>query len=129
MNVRYLMGALHSFSIKNILGLRVIFMSRYESNINLIWVNVNGKTHRHIRDSKNLRLSENWKINFESCIFPKHWNTGLVSSGASVTSRGEGASLALVGDLSSVAVTIKMPYAVDVLHQPASHPNFSYWVG
>ena len=56
-------------------------------------------------------------------------NTGLVSSGASLTAWGEGASLALVGDPSSDGVTIKMPYGVDVLHQPAWHPIFSYWVG
>ena len=37
-------------------------------------------------------------------------NTGLVSSGASLTSWGEGASLALVGNPSSDGVTIKMPY-------------------
>ena len=37
-------------------------------------------------------------------------NTGLVSSGASLTSRGEGASLALAGNPSSGGVTIKMPY-------------------
>ena len=43
-------------------------------------------------------------------------NTGLVSSGASLTSWGEGASLALVGHPSSDGVTIKMPYGVDVLH-------------
>ena len=42
---------------------------------------------------------------------------------------GEGASLALVGHPSSDGVTIKMPYGVDVLHRPASHPIFSYWVG
>ena len=42
---------------------------------------------------------------------------------------GEGASLALVGHPSSDGVTIKMPYGVDVLHQPASHPIFSYRVG
>ena len=30
---------------------------------------------------------------------------------------------------SSDGVTIKMPYGVDVLHQTASHPIFSYWVG
>ena len=41
---------------------------------------------------------------------PRHWNTGLVSSEASLTSWGEGASLALVGDPSSDGVTIKMPY-------------------
>ena len=57
------------------------------------------------------------------------WNTGLVSSGASLTSRGEGASLALVGHPCSDGVTIKIPYGVDVLHRPASHPTFSYWVG
>ena len=57
------------------------------------------------------------------------WNTGLVSSGASLTSWGEGASLALVGHPSSDGATIKMPYRVDVLHRPASHPIFSYWVG
>ena len=54
----------------------------------------------------------------------RHWNTGLVSSGASLTSWGEGASLALVGDHSSAGVKIKMPYGVDVLHQPALHPIF-----
>ena len=42
---------------------------------------------------------------------------------------GEGASLALVGHHSSDGVTIKMPYGVDVLHQLALHPIFSYWVG
>ena len=56
-------------------------------------------------------------------------NTGLVSSGASLTSQGEAASLALVGNPSTVGVTIKMPYGIDVLHRPASHPIFSYWVG
>ena len=42
---------------------------------------------------------------------------------------GEGVSVALVGHPSSDDVTIKMPYGVDVLHRPASHPIFSYWVG
>ena len=62
-------------------------------------------------------------------MLPRFWNTGLVSSRASLTSRGEGASLALVGLLSSDGVTIKMPYGVDALHRPALHPIFSYWVG
>ena len=62
-------------------------------------------------------------------LYPRHWNTGLVSSGASLTSWREGASLALVGSPSSVGVTIKMPYGVDVSHWPALHPIFSYWVG
>ena len=60
---------------------------------------------------------------------PRVWNTGLVSSGAILTSWGEGASLALVGHPSSDGITIKMPYGVDVLHRPTSHPIFSYWVG
>ena len=42
---------------------------------------------------------------------------------------GEGASLALVGHPSSDGVMIKMPYGVDVLHRPALHPIFSYWIG
>ena len=51
-----------------------------------------------------------------------------MSRGASLTSWGEGASLALVGDPSGDGVTIKMPYEVDVLHRPALHPIFSYWL-
>ena len=51
------------------------------------------------------------------------------SNGASLTSWGEGVSLALVGHPSSDGITIKMPYGVDVLHRPALHPIFSYWVG
>ena len=51
----------------------------------------------------------------------------LVFSGTSLTSWGEGASLALVGHPSSDGVKIKIPYGVDVLlHRPASHPIFSY---
>ena len=46
----------------------------------------------------------------------RHRNTGLMSSGASLTSWGEGASLAFVGDPSSDFVMIKMPYGADVLH-------------
>ena len=51
-----------------------------------------------------------------------------MSSRDSLTSWGEDASLALVGNLSSDGITIKMPYGVDVLHQPASHPIYSYWL-
>ena len=52
----------------------------------------------------------------------RHWNTGLVSSRVSLTSRGEGVSLGLVGHPSSDGITIKMPYRVDVLlhHQPGT---------
>ena len=57
-------------------------------------------------------------------------NSGLVSSGVNLISWGEVASLALVNHFSSDGVTIKIPYGVYVLlHWPASHPVFSYWVG
>ena len=68
-------------------------------------------------------------VNDNLLASPRLWNTELVPSGASLTSWGEGASLALVGNTSSDGVTIKMPYGVDVSHPPASHPIFSYWVG
>ena len=71
---------------------------------------------------------DNTKITFMKSP-PRLLNTGLVSSRTSLTSWGESASLALVGHSSSDGVTIKMPYGVDVLHQPVSHPIFSYWVG
>ena len=48
---------------------------------------------------------------------------------ANQTLWGEGSSLALVGHTSSDDVLIKMPYGVDVLHGPALHHIFSYWVG
>ena len=62
-------------------------------------------------------------------FWPRLCNTGLVSSIASLTSWGEGTSLALVGHPASDGVTIKMIYGVDILHRPASHPIFSNWVG
>ena len=57
-----------------------------------------------------------------STLPPRHENAGLVSSGASLTSWGEGAFLVWVGHPSSNGVTIKMSYGVDVLHRPASQP-------
>ena len=62
----------------------------------------------------------------EKNLFVSH--TGLVSSGDILTSWGEGASLAWVGDPSSDGIMIKVHYGVDVLHRPASHPIFSYWL-
>ena len=54
--------------------------------------------------------------------FRSSWtNTGSVFSGASLISRGKGASLPLVGDPSSDGVAIKMSYVVDILHRPVSH--------
>ena len=49
-------------------------------------------------------------------LFPETLNTGLVSSRASLTSGGEGASLALIGHPSSDGVMTKMPNGVHVLH-------------
>ena len=84
-----------------------------------------------IKTLSEVKPVENVNKNLQSFleISPRLRNTGLVSSGDSLTSWGEGASLALVGNPSSDGITIKMPYGVDVLHQPASHPIFSYWVG
>ena len=48
-----------------------------------------------------------------------------MSSGASLTSWGEGASLALVGHPSSDGVTIKMPYGVYVYIDQLRTPSFS----
>ena len=48
----------------------------------------------------------------------------MVSSGASLTSWGEGASLTVLGHPSSDGIMIKLPYGLVVLHQPASHPTF-----
>ena len=55
------------------------------------------------------------------------FNVVLVAAG--LTSWGEGASLTLFSHPSIDGVTIKMPYGLDVLHRPALHPIFSYWVG
>ena len=52
----------------------------------------------------------------------------LVSSGASLTSCGEGSSLALVGYPSSDDVMIKMPYG-GCFTSTSFAPIFSYWVG
>ena len=63
---------------------------------------------------------------FGSKFSLRHRDTGLVSSGISLTSWGEVASLALVEHPSSDGVTMKIPYGVDViLHQPVLHPIFS----
>ena len=71
-----------------------------------------------------------YKIFLHSNISPRHWNTELVSSGVSLNSWGEGVSFALVGHPSSDGITIKIPYGEYVLlHRPALHPIFSYWVG
>ena len=50
-------------------------------------------------------------------------------AGPVLPNMGEGASLALLVHPSSDGVTIKMSYGVDVLHRPALHPIFSYWLG
>ena len=60
---------------------------------------------------------------------PETLNTGLVSFWTSLNSWGEGASLALFGHPSTDGLMTKIPDGVDVLHRPASHPLFFYWVG
>ena len=55
---------------------------------------------------------------------PRHGNTGLVSSRASLTSWGEGASLALVGDPSSDGVKIKNLWYLRARNKPG---NLWYW--
>ena len=66
------------------------------------------------------------------CYIPetlKYW-VGVQQGQSYLLGRREGASLALVGDPSSDGITIKILYGVDVLlHRPATHPIFSYWVG
>ena len=62
-------------------------------------------------------------------IIPKTLKYWVCVQQVSLTWGVEGASLALVGHSSSDGVTVKIPYGVDVLlHQPASHPVFSYWI-
>ena len=53
-----------------------------------------------------------------------------VSCGVNLTTWGEGASSALVDHPSSDGILIKIPYGLDVLlHQPALHPIFCFWLG
>ena len=47
-----------------------------------------------------------------------------MTSGASLTTWGEGASLSLVGRPSSDGVSIKMPYGVDVFIDQLRTPSF-----
>ena len=48
---------------------------------------------------------------------------------ASLTSWRKGASLALVGHPPSDGATVKILHRLDILHQQALHPIFSYWLG
>ena len=56
-------------------------------------------------------------------LTPIHQNTALVSNGISLTLWGKGASLALIGHLSSDAVTIKITYEVMFCYGPCI-PSF-----
>ena len=58
----------------------------------------------------------------------RHWNTGLVSSGVSLTSWRDGAPLALVAHPSSDVVTIKLPFGVDVLLLVVDAVLLTVWV-
>ena len=55
-------------------------------------------------------------MNYLSVLSPETLKYWVGVQWASLTSWGEGASLALVGHPSSDGVTIKMPYGVDALH-------------
>ena len=63
-------------------------------------------------------------------VSPRHWSSGLVSSGASFTSWWEGTSLALVSHPSRDVATMKLPYGIDdLLHRPASILSFLILLG
>ena len=66
---------------------------------------------------------ETWTLKFRKTL--KHW---VVVQRDQSYLMGRRCLFALVGDPSSDGVTIKMPYGVNILHRPASHPIFSYWV-
>ena len=59
-----------------------------------------------------------------SRLLQRHRNIWLVSSGVSLASWGEGASLALVGHPTSDGITIKIPYGVDVYVDQLRTPSF-----
>ena len=82
---------LHCISIESMNGHQL-----YVTNLLFTWT----MFHYHI------------EAHFGKCFVttPRFWNTGLGSSSVSLTSWGEGASLALVGHLSSDGVMMKMPY-------------------
>ena len=103
-----------SWSLSSPIFEKALFVAWNERFLFESWSTMSGQFQRH-------KIKQN---------FPRHWNTGLVSNGVSLTSWEEGASLALVGHPSRDGITIKIPYLVDVLlHRPALHPIFSYWVG
>ena len=58
----------------------------------------------------------------------KYW-VGVQRGQSFLPPWGEGASLAFVGHPSSDGIMTKIPYGIDVLlHRPALHPIFAYWV-
>ena len=59
-----------------------------------------------------------------SRLLQRHRNIGLVSSGVSLASWGEGASLALIGHPTSDGITTKIPYWVDVYVDQLHTPSF-----
>ena len=59
-----------------------------------------------------------------SRLLQRHRNIWLVSSGVSLASWGEGASLALVGHPTSDGITIKIPYGVYVYVDQLRTPSF-----
>ena len=79
----------------------------------LFYIEINFNIKGSIKEIFKKYFKEIFHRAIEKIFPPRHWNTGLVSSGASLTSWGEGASLALVGHPSTDGVTIKMPHPRD----------------
>ena len=76
-----------------------------------------------------MEVQPNQKISSDICInkILKYWLG--VQQGQSYL-RGEGAPLALVAHPSSDGIMTRIHYGVEVLlHRPATHSIFSYWVG
>ena len=77
-------------------------------------------------------MEKYWFVHEKPIIFmiPEALKYRVGVQWVSLTSWGEGAALALVGHSAGDGITMKIPYEVNILlHRPASHPIFSYWVG
>ena len=100
---------------------------KYSEHSSIIWpVWLNGQVFIYELSGCGFKSSCS-HLNFRPYQMNFSW---VWSSRISLTSWGEGASLALVDHPSSDGIMIKIPYGLGVLsHPPALHPVFSYWVG
>ena len=71
-------------------------------------VSVFENTPKNLVDQGRLQFPQDFEGRLWKKVSLRLWNTGMVSSRASLTSLGEGAFLTLVGHPSSDGVTIKM---------------------